>query len=239
VRRPGAAVVPGLTLAIGIGATATVFSVVHHVLLRPLPYAAANRIGILWHEFGQGAQNLPALHPLDMYDYREWSGIFERATLATGGQWALGGDESPELVDVGLVEAGFFEFFGATPAIGRAFAPEEDRPGGPPVVILSDRIWQRRYGADPDVVGRLVDLEGRARRVVGVLPASFRLHLPEEAFRLRDAEVWVPAAVDVTRLPPRNFTGFTGFVRLRPGATFAEGQHELDAMAARLRERHP
>ena len=238
-RRPGFAVVAVLTLAVGIGANTAIFSVVNGVLFRPLPYPDSERIGILWHEFGDGAQNLPAVHALDIRDYRDRSELFETFTIATGREWILGEEADPEVVDVGLVEAGFFEFFGAAAAHGRTFRPEDDTPGGTPAVILSHRLWERRFGADPDVVGRTIPIAGTHLEVVGVAPESFRLLLPGEAFLLRDAEVWVSLRLDPARQPPRNFTGYTGFGRLRPGATFAQAQAEVESMADRLRQEHP
>jgi predicted permease len=238
-RRPSFAGIAVLTLALGIGATTAVFSVVDAVLLRALPYEAADRIGILWHEMGDGAQNLPALHPLDFRDYRERSTIFEAGTMASGSEWILGGEDAPELVDVGRVEAGFFAFFGARPLLGRDIAGEDDQPGAAPVAVLSHRLWVRRYGSDVSVIGRSVSLNGAATEIIGVLPEGFRLHLPAEAFLLRDAELWVPARVNPAQLPPRNFTGFTGFVRLARGETFERAQVELTTLAAQLRAEHP
>jgi predicted permease len=238
-RRPGFAAVAVLTLAVGIGANVGIFSVVHGVLLRPLPYLDADRIGILWHEFGDGAQNLPAVHPLDVRDYRDRGELFETFTMASGREWILGEEDDPEVVDVGIVEAGFFEFFGAEAEVGRTIRPEEDVPGAAPTVVLSHRLWVRRFGADPDVVGRSIPIAGTSMQVVGVMPERFRLHLPGEAFLLRDAEVWVSLRLDPDRLPPRNFTGFTGFGRLQPGVSFAQAQAEIEEMAGRLREEHP
>lgn len=238
-RRPGFTLVAVFTLALGIGANTTIFSVVNGVLLRPLPYRAADRIGLLWHEFGDGAQNLPALHPLDLYDYRARSQVFEDFTLASGREWILGGADDPEVVDVGAVEAGFFDFFGVAPVLGRTFTAQEDQPGAAWVVILSHRIWERRFGADPSIIGRLIPVAGTSMEVVGVLPEGFHLQLPGEAFLLRDAEIWTPLRIDPARLPPRNFTGFTGFGRIRQGATFAQAQEELDAMASQLRAENP
>lgn len=238
-RRPGFAAVAVLTLAVGIGANVGIFSVVNGVLLRPLPYSDADRIGIVWHEFGNGAQNLPAVHALDVRDYRDRGELFETFTMATGREWILGEDDDPEVVDVGVVEAGFFEFFGAEPVLGRTIRSSEDVPGAAPVVVLSHRLWTRRFGSDPDVVGRIIPLAGTRMEVVGVMPERFRLLLPAEAFLLRDAEIWVSMRLDETRLPPRNYTGFTGFGRLRPRVTFAQAQAEIEEMAARLREEHP
>lgn len=238
-RRPGFLLAAVLTSGLGIGASATLFSVVHGVLLRPFPYAAPERLAILWHEFGHGAQNLPAVHPLDVRDYRERSRLFEDMTLATGGEEILGGADDPEVVDVGRVAANFFPFLGVSPALGRHLRPEEDVTGGPPVMLLSHRVWTRRFGSDPEVVGRRVELDGRLHEIVGVLPAGFRMLLPAEAFRLKDADVWRPAQIDYDRLPPRNYTGYTAIGRVRPGVTFAAAQEEMDAIAAQIRREQP
>lgn len=238
LRRPGFAAVAVVTLALGIGANTAVFSVVHGILLEPLPYEDADRIGILWHTLGGGAQDLPAVHALDARDYRRWSDRLQDLTLATGFERILESDGGPALVDVGFVEAGFFQFFGTTAALGRTFQPEDDVPGAAPVAVLSHETWQGRFGADPDVVGRRIQLGGESVEVVGVLPSAFRLFLPAEAFRLRNAQVWVPVRIDEASLPPRNYTGYTAFARLAEGVSFPQAQAELDRMAATLRENH-
>ena len=166
------------TLAMGIGATTAVFSVVNGVLLEPLPYRGGERIVIIWHDLGNGAQSLPALNELDYLDYRERSELFEEWTIATGREWILGDEDAPELVDVGMVADNFFSFFGVEPRLGRHFTNEEDAPGGPNVVLLSHRVWARRYGGDPAIVGKTVRLRGESHEVVGVLPSSFQLLLP-------------------------------------------------------------
>ncbi len=238
-KRPGFTVLVLLTLGLGIGAVTSVFSVVNGVLLRPLGYSSPERIVILWHDLGNGAQSLPALHPKDLFDYRERSELFEEWTLATGNELVLGGEEDPELVDVGVVESNFHSFFGAAPLHGRSFTPEENVHGGPKVAILSHRLWARRYGSDPAMVGRTVRLGGEDHEVVGVLPHSFQLLLPPEAFRLRDAEIWTPTQIDVEALPPRNYTGYTGFGRMRPGIRLEEAQQEMEALEAQLKEENP
>jgi predicted permease len=238
-RRPAFAALAVATLALGIGVNAGVFSAVNGVLLRPLPYEEPERIGLVWHTFGGGAQDLPAVHPLDARDYREWSTTLDDVTIATGFDGILGGTDRPAVVDVGYVEAGFFDFFGVTPLLGRTIDPAEDDPGDAPVALLSHRLWTARYGSDPDIVGTTVRLGAVDIEVIGVLPASFRLLLPAEAFRLRDAELWVSLRLDPGSLPPRNYTGYTAFVRRAPGVDFTRAQAELESMAARLRERHP
>jgi putative ABC transport system permease protein len=239
LRRRGFSAVAVITLALGIGANATLFSLVYGVLLRPLPYRAPERLAILWHEFGHGAQFLPAMHPLDYRDYRDRSRLFEGFTIAAGREENLGGTTDPELVDVGLVAAGFFPFLGVEPSLGRQFREEEDVLGGPSVALLSHEIWKRRFGSDAGIVGRTLELGGTSYQVVGVLPEGFELLLPAEAFRLRHSDVWRPAQIDWAHLPPRNYTGYTVFGRLKPGVTFAAAEEELAAIAAVLRREHP
>lgn len=236
---PGFTAAAAATLALGIGATTFVFTVFYGVLVQPLPYADADRIAMVWADLGDGAQSLPAVHALDYLDYREWSTAFEEFTIATGREVILGGGEEPELVDQGAVAAGFFAFLGVAPATGREFTPEEDVPGAPPVAMLSHGMWRSRFGADPGIVGRAVELEGLVHEIVGVLPRDFRLLLPPEAFLLRDSDVWVPVRIDPERLPPRNYTGFTVLGRLAPGLSFARAQEDMQAIAARLRDTYP
>ena len=175
-KRPAFALLAIATLGLGIGAVTSVFSVVNGVLLRPLAYRSPERIVILWHDLGNGAQSLPALHPKDLWDYRQRSELFEEWTLATGNELILGDDEDPELVDVGVVEANFHSFFGASPLYGRSFTPEENVHGGPSVAILSHRLWARRYGSDPAIVGNdAPSRRGRPRdrrHASGVVPAA-------------------------------------------------------------------
>jgi putative ABC transport system permease protein len=206
-RSPGFAAAAAAVLALGIGAVTVVFTIANGVLLQPLPYTASERLGIVWHDLGEGAQSLPALNALDYRDYRERSRLFEDFTVATGRPRILGDPTEPRLVQVGLVASHFFRFFGVDPILGRHLAPEEDAAGGPKVVLLSHAFWLSRYGADPAVIGTKLDLDGEPHEIVGVLPEGFRLLLPPEAFRLRDAEVWTPIQIDWAKMPARNFTG--------------------------------
>lgn len=172
-RRKGLFALAVATLAVGVGASTALFSLVNGVLLRPLPYDSPDRLAILWHVFGQGAQDLPALHPLDYRDYRDRSRTLEELTIATGQQLILGGDPDPQIVQVGAVAANFFTFLGIDPQLGRHFEPQEDTPGGPRVALISHRLWQSRFGGDPSVVGRMIELNTQRFEVVGCCrPAS-------------------------------------------------------------------
>ncbi len=233
-RRPAFASVTVLILALGIGSSTTIFSVVNGVLLRPLPYHAADRIGILWDHFDTDSQSGPLVNPKDIWDYRRWSEAFEAFTYGTGSELLLATDDDVRITDVARVEAGFFEFFGHQPALGRSFMPEDDRPESAPVAVLSNRLWREAFAGDPTVLGRTVDLGGRRHEIVGVLSSGFHLELPAEAYFLEDAEIWTPARIDASYTPARTYTVYTAFGRIRTGLTFEAAQQDLDRMMERL-----
>jgi putative ABC transport system permease protein len=244
-RSPGFAAVAILTLGLGIGATTTIFTIVHGVLLRPLPsYQEPHRIANLWVDFGVGAQSLPVMSPGDFRDYQQRSQSFAALAAgsgpqiigATGALTGAGGE--PERVDVSPVTANFLPLLGVQPLYGRHFTPEDEALNGPRVVILSYRLWQRRYGGDPSIVGRTIRLDGVDQTVVGIMPRDFRLWLPAEAFLITDAQIWKPLQYNYANQPPRNFTLFTVFGRLKPGVTFAQAQAEMEGLARQLRAEH-
>ncbi len=243
-RNPGFAVLAVLTLGLGIGATTTIFTVVNGVLLRPLPYREPDRLANLWVDFGVGAQSLPAMSPGDFRDYQQRNRSFEMLAAgsgaqvvgATGALTGTGGE--PERVDVSPVTANFLPLLGVDPFLGRHFTAEEEAPGGPKVVILSYGLWKRRYGADLNIVGGRIRLDGLDQTVVGVMPERFRLWLPSEAFLITDSQIWKPLQFNYANQPPRNFTFFTVFGRLKPGVTFAQAQADLTEIARQLRAEH-
>jgi putative ABC transport system permease protein len=242
-RSPGFAFVAVLTLGLGIGAATAIFSIINGVLLRPLPYREPARLANLWVDFGVGAQSLPAMSPGDFRDYQQRSRLFESIAAASGGNivqstGALSDSGQIERVDVSTVTANFFPTLGVDPVHGRHFTAEEEATGGPRVVILSHRLWKRRYSSDPSIVGRSIRLDGLDQTVVGVMPETFRLWLPAEAFLVTDAQIWKPLQFNYANQPPRNFTFFTVFGRLRPDVTFAQAQAELEGIAAQLRAEH-
>jgi putative ABC transport system permease protein len=240
-RTPGFTIAAIAALALGIGATTTIFTVVNGVLLRPLDYVEPERLANIWNDLGEGAQSLPAVSPLDFRDYQQRSRTFEAFAAAAEADVAnlrgnLTGDGEPERVSLVTVTANFFPLLGVAPARGRQFLSAEEVVNGPHVVMLSDRLWRRRYGADPSLVGRTIQVDGVAHEVVGVLPRDFRLQLPKEAFRVRDADMWAPIQFDYGQPLPRNLTFFTVFGRLAPGVTFAQAQAEMNLIAEQFRK---
>jgi putative ABC transport system permease protein len=239
LRRKGMLALAILTLALGVGASTSLFSIVNGVLLRPLPYRSPDRLAILWHVFGHGAQDLPALHPLDYRDYRDRSRTLEELTIATGQQSILAGEPGPQIVQVGLVAANFFPFLGVDPVVGRHFTAAEDVPGGARVALISHRLWRNRFAGDPAIAGRTIELNTQRFEVIGVMPEGFRLELPAETYALRDSDIWRPAQINFERQPPRNLTAYTVFARLAPGRHIAEAQEELSGIAGQLRAEVP
>src|SRR5215207_4406356 len=242
-RAPAFTAVAMLTLALGIGAATAIFSIVSGVLMRPLSYREPDRLVNLWVDFGVGAQSLPAMSPGDFKDYQARTQLFESIGAASGGNLvgatgALSDGGNVERVDVSTVTANFFQTVGIDPLCGRHFTTEEEATGGPPVVTLSHRLWMSRYGGDPGSVGRRIRLDGLEQTVVGVLPSTGRLWLPAEAFLVTDAQIWKPLQFNYANQPPRNFTFFTVFGRMKPGVALAQAQADLESVAAQLRAEH-
>lgn len=242
-RNAGFTIAVVATLAVGIAANTTIFSVVRGVLLKPLPYERAEDLAMIWADLGDGAQSLPAVSPLDYRDYPEMSRLFEEFAAASGGGIAgfagalTGGDQEAELIDLSGVSANFFPLLGIEPQAGRVFTADEDHVNGPRVAMISNELWQRRFGGGP-LIGKTIELDGVEHEVVGIMPAGFRLLLPKEAFLLKHSDVWVPLRFDYEQARPRNWTLYSVFGRKRAEATWAQVQTDMDAVAAELRARH-
>jgi putative ABC transport system permease protein len=239
-RTPGFTAAAVAALALGIGATTTIFTVVNGVLLRPLQYEAPDRLVNIWNDLGEGAQSLPAVSPLDFRDYKARSRTIADFAAAAEGNVAnlrgnLTGEGEPERADIVTVTANFFPLLGVRPALGRHFLPQEEVVNGPHVIMLSHRLWQRRYAADPSLVGKAIQIDGVAHEVVGILPGDFRLQLPKEAFQVTDGDLWAPIQFDYGQPLPRNLTFFTVFGRLAPGVTMEQAQAEMSMIAEQFR----
>src|SRR5919202_810113 len=213
-----------VALALGVGANTAIFSVVNAVLLRPLQYPNAERV-VAVEELGPQGNRIQ-ITPAHFLDWREQ----RTANLAVG-------DEA-ERIDLAMTSADFFDVFGVRPARGRFFQPEEEKAGHAPVVVIGRGLWQRRFGGDPEVVGRQITLDGRAYTVVGVAPEGFSYPGRTEA--------WVPPfsrvptlseQMDVARARGFGFLSAVGL--LKPGATLKGAQDEMEAITARLRQQYP
>jgi putative ABC transport system permease protein len=234
--RPGFTFVAVLTLALGIGATTAIFSVVRAVLLRPLDYPGGDRL-VKVIGFDE-EENLPGnLSPADFLDFERDSTVFARmgANGWVGLFTVTGGQGEAERVGGVNVTLGFFPTLGVQPALGRLFTADEDRPGGPSTAILSDGIWRRRYGADPDIIGRAITINARPVTVVGVLPASYR-HL--EINPERPAEIFAPYQFDPAQAN-RGGHFIRGVGRLKESVSLEQARAEMTAIADRLEQQYP
>jgi putative ABC transport system permease protein len=218
-----------VTLALCIGATTAIFSVVYTVLFRPLPFANPGRI-LLVSETWHGMTG--AMSAGNWWDTKRADRLFQHLVPIQGASVNLAGTEVPENVTGARVGHDFFALLGVSPALGRGFLPEEDRPGADGVVVLSDGLWRRRFGADPAVIGHDVRIDGLPRRVIGVMPRSLD-------YTLYDEELWVPIAFTPERLAEHDEHYLTVLGRLKPGVTLAEGQSSLEGIGHRLAEQFP
>jgi putative ABC transport system permease protein len=227
-RSPGFAVAALLTLALGIGATSAMFSVVNGVLLKPLPVPESERlvrVNEIVPQYGRFS-----VAPANFLDWRAQNTSFERIVAITSGTATFTGADGPERVSNATVSWDFFEMAKAQPSLGRGFRAEEDVPGKNNVIVLSHRSWQRRFGADPNIVGRGVTLSGVSSTVVGVAPPGFEFP--------RDAEYWVPLALD-TGKATRGGHFLAVIARLKPGVTPEQAGAEMKTIAERLATQYP
>jgi len=171
-QRPGITLIIVFTLALGVGATTAIFGVINAVLLQPLPYKDSDRIMVLWSTSRQGDAGVSLA---DFADWRDQNQVFTQvASWGSREPLVLIGKDEADPINAMSATASFFSLLGVRTALGRTFLPEEDNPGGKLVVVLSHSLWQRRFGGDPNVVGKAVRLSEETYTVVGVLPSDFR-----------------------------------------------------------------
>jgi predicted permease len=232
-RSPGFTAAALITLALGIGATSAVFSVVRAVLLAPLPYAEPDRRVLIWSQWVGFDKTW--LSEQEVVDYRTQSRTLAAVAAWASAQQNLTGDGDPVRVGVGLVTANAFEVLGSRPVLGRTITPDEDVPNGPPVAVLGYRLWQARYGGDPAIVGRKVLLNDLPVEVVGVMPDGFRLPTDFTVDAAEPSELWRPLQIDMANLA-RGSHGLYGAALLAPGHTAETATEELRALTRRMTE---
>jgi putative ABC transport system permease protein len=235
-RSPGLTTLAAVTLALGIGATTALFSVVDAVLLRPLPFPQPERLVVVWEtQLKSGRDTVHFSYP-NFNDVRSEAKTFESLGAVALARLAVAGDPQPEQVQGGYVTASFFPTLGVEPILGRGFAAADDRPGNPPRVLIGHGLWQRRFGSSPAAVGRSMSIDGRVFEVGGVLPPTFRF-----SSLSRETEVWLPLGHDpfTARRFARPVRGMRVVGRLAPGVDLARAQSELDSIARRLQAAYP
>ena len=233
-KSPGFASVAVLIMALGIGANTAIFSVVHAVLLEPLPFRDANRLVQLWHippqssfpgmtEFSVTAANF--------LDWQKQNHVFEQMALYTGAGYDITGMGKPEALRASPVSDGFFSVLGVQPLYGRVFLPDEDRPGHNHEVILTYKFWQSHYGSDPGVLGKTINFNGEPYVIVGVMGP--KMTKPDFA------QVWTPLGLTAKEAAVRGEHHFLAIARLKSGVTVMQAQVEMNKISKNLEQSYP
>ena len=227
-------VIAVLTLALGIGANTAIFSVVNGVLLRPLPFKDPATLVRVWHT--PPAKSFPGMDRFSVSaaNYIDWhreNHSFESMAIYNYHGFTWTGADKPLRVDASAVSNGFFETLGVPPLYGRVFSPEEDQPGRNSVVILSYRLWQEHFGANREIVGRNITMDGQNFLVAGVMPPSFRF--PDFA------QMWTPMGWTDKERAVRGEHHSVVIARLKPGVDLKQAQAEMNTISGRLEQLYP
>jgi putative ABC transport system permease protein len=230
LKHPTFTLVAVLTLSLGIGANSSIFTVVNAVLLRPLPFAEPERLVSIWEttaKFDRGSVSVPNLR-----DWREQNDVFTGIAAFQYGNISLQEGDHPERLAGVTASANFFDLLGVRPQLGRTFLEGEDQPGQHRVVVLSDGLWRRNFGADPGVVGQSVVLGGENFTVIGVMSPGFQ-------YPSRLTELWVPLVFTEEEQKSRGTHNYLVIARLKPGVELAQAQEQMSLIARRLEQQYP
>ena len=229
-KKPGFTLITVMTLALGIGASTAIFTVVNAGLLRGLPYKSPESLYHIWEKTPQKAFSKREFSYPDYQDYQK-NEVFEGLAAYTGGTGIMSGRGEPERVFIPSASANFFAVLGVDPYLGRTFQSGEDKQGAARVVVLTYGMWERRFGGDPGIIGQSLTINDITYTVVGVLPASFQ-------FALRNADLWQPYQPTDSQLTRRFMHGTNLIGRLKPGITEAQAQSELSVIAKRIEQEY-
>lgn len=227
-RTPGFTIAAALALALGIGATTAMLSVVNGVLLQPLPYRDSDRLVVILRD------GYNPVAPANVADWRAQTRSFTDIAVAEAWGPSLLGSDGPERISGLHVSAGLFPLLGAQPLVGRGFAADEEIAGNDHVAVIGYGLWQRRFGGSRAAIGSTVSLDGVPYTIVGVMPPTFRF----APFWITDSEIWAPLALG-ERGTSRTAASLRAFARLRPGVTLDQARADLAAVTARLEREYP
>ncbi len=232
--RPTFTIVAVLVLSLGIGAATAIFSVLDTLVIRALPYEDANRIVTLWDNNLETGVERDDVAPANFFDWKEQAQSFSAMGAADPYSLDLAGAERPEVVFATRVTEGFFEALGTRTIYGRTFVAEEYDAGN--VVVLGERLWERRFGSDPGIVGEVVVFDGVPTTVVGIVPRSFNPHLSPS---VREREAWIPMVLQGWEEQTRGSRWWTVVAKLAPGVSLGQARAEMETIAGRLAEDYP
>jgi putative ABC transport system permease protein len=244
LKQPAFTAIAVVTVALAIGATTAVLSLVNGLLVRPLPYRDPQHLILLLQHFkSQNLERIP-VSPPEFKDYETRAHSFEKLGAFGYTSFNLAGEDRPERIAGATVTAGVLPLLGIAPVKGRVFQPEECTVGRDDVVILSARLWRRRFNSDPQIIGKKLLLDGKILTVVGVVPAGF--DFPLQLFNLGNggqfherADIWKPLAFTDEEMKMRGSRGYFVIGRLAPGTSVAQAQAEIETINAQMRHEHP
>lgn len=234
IHSPGFATTAILTLALGIGANAAIFSAVHSILLRPLPYAESDAVYQIQTEY---SGSFGAISPAEYLDYRDrLTDVVEAVGVYSLGSLTLTGDGDPEILRTAYVNAGFFPALGVSPELGRAYTAEEE-DDGVRLILISNTLWRTRFGEDPNILGRTVTLNGIDRQIIGVLPES--AHLPEDLLTGQAAHVFSPQGITPDQVENRGSHYLFGVARVQAGVSRVAVTDAFESLGQWMVETYP
>jgi len=227
-KNPGFTLVTALMLALGIGADTAMFSVIDSVMLRPLPYQNPNRLVIVWEKPPKDQRNDASA--ANFLDWRDQSRSFEHLAAVTYSSFNISGQDVPDRVNGLRASWDYFAMLGARPMLGRTFLAGDDRPGAPEVAVLSHGLWVRKFGADREIIGKTIKVDGQKCTVVGVMPATFRFFGPPE--------MWMPLALDRAKAT-RDFHYLLPLGELKAGVSLAQARAEMVSIGKNIERAYP
>jgi putative ABC transport system permease protein len=231
MKRPGLTVIAIVTLAIGIGANSAIFSVVNALLVKPLPFPDPDRIVALWDKVPSRGVERNEVSIANYLDWRAQNKSLEQVGIYSWWSTNLTASDSPERVQGFQVTANFLDVLGVKPLLGRGFSAEEEQPGKDAVALLTYNLWQRRFGADPNIVNKTISANGITRTVVGVMPPDFNYP--------KGAEIYAPLPMTPELMRNRNNHSYLAIGRLRPGVSLPAAQAEFNTIASQLEKQYP
>ncbi|HEX8090686.1 MAG TPA: ABC transporter permease [Blastocatellia bacterium] len=241
VKKPGFTIIAIITLALGIGANTAIFSIVNGLLLRPLPFRDSEKLAIIWiHSQGDnGVRDWPS--PGQYSAIKSQNSVLEGIAIARGGSVNVKGQTATERLGAVQTSSAMFSLLGVRAALGRVFLPEEDTPGGGQTVILSHGLWQRWFGGNPQVIDQTLTINGRSYTVVGVMPVDFSLgyEVMPTVGAISQADILMPLPLSADALNQQGDENYNLLARLKPGATIAQAQAELNFVAHQLEQQYP
>src|SRR5689334_13395890 len=231
LRRPTFTLIAVVTLALGIGANTAIFSAINALLLKPLPFPQLDRVVAIWDKMPSRGVKHNEVAFGNYFDWQSQTQSFEQLALYRWWNANLTGSDSPERIQGFLVTANFLDATGMKPIMGRTFLPEENQPGKDQVAVLTYSLWQRRFGGDPNILDKTITVNSIARRVIGVMPDRFNFP--------KGGEIYAPLQITPELIKSRTSHSFYVIGRLKPSASIAGAQAEIDNISARLEQQFP